>query len=86
MAIVPCDVQYILFFFLVHCSLYLLCPRDFLGNNTGVGCHALLQEIFLTQGSNVDLLYVLHWQLDSLPLSHPQVFTFIAHTKVCSLP
>ena len=24
--------------------------------NTGVGCHALLQRIFLTQGSNVDLL------------------------------
>jgi len=22
------------------------------GKNTGVGCHALLQEIFLTQGSN----------------------------------
>ena len=27
----------------------LLCPWDSLGNNTGVGCHALLQEIFLTR-------------------------------------
>ena len=26
------------------------------GKNTGVGCHALLQEIFPTQGSNSDLL------------------------------
>jgi len=25
---------------------------DFLGKITGVGCHFLLQEIFLTQGSN----------------------------------
>ena len=33
----------------------------------GVGCHFLLQEIFLTQGSNPHLL---HWQADSLPLSH----------------
>ena len=29
----------------------LLCQWDFPGKNTGVGCHALLQEIFLTQGS-----------------------------------
>ena len=28
----------------------LLCPWDFPGKNTGVGCHFLLQEIFLTQG------------------------------------
>ena len=30
----------------------LLCPWDFPGNNTGVGCHFLLQGIFPTQGSN----------------------------------
>ena len=29
----------------------LLCPWDFPGNNTGVGCHFLLQRIFLIQGS-----------------------------------
>ena len=27
------------------------------GKNTGVGCHALLQGIFLTQGSNLGLLH-----------------------------
>ena len=35
----------------------LLCPWDFLGKNTGVGCHFLLQGIFLTQGSNPGLLH-----------------------------
>ena len=30
----------------------LLCPWDSPDKNTGVGCHALLQGIFLTQGSN----------------------------------
>ena len=30
----------------------LLCPWDFPGKNTGVGCHFLLQGIFPTQGSN----------------------------------
>ena len=30
-----------------------LCPRNSPGKNTGVGCHALLQGIFLTQGSNI---------------------------------
>ena len=28
--------------------------------NTGVGCHTFLQEIFLTQGLNPSLLYLLH--------------------------
>ena len=44
----------------------LLCPWDSPGKTTSVGCHFLLQGIFLTQGSNPHLL---HWQLDSLPLS-----------------
>ena len=46
----------------------LLCPRDSPGKNPGVGCHALLQGIFPTQGPNQRLL---HWQKDSLPLAPP---------------
>ena len=38
----------------------LLYPWDFPIKNIGVGCHFLLQESFLTQGSNL--------QADSLPL------------------
>ena len=34
----------------------LLCPWDSLGKNTGEGCHALLQGIFPTQGSNLCLM------------------------------
>ena len=45
----------------------LLCPLDFPGKNTGLVCHFLFQQIFPTQGSNPHLL---HWQVDSLPLSH----------------
>jgi len=30
-------------------------PWDFSGKNTGVGCHFLLQEIFLTEGLNPGL-------------------------------
>ena len=44
--------------------------RDSPGKDTGVGCHFLLQGTFLTQGSNPHLLCLLHWQADSLPLSH----------------
>ena len=33
-----------------------LCPWDSRGKNTGVGCHALLQGIFLTQWSSPRLL------------------------------
>ena len=48
----------------------LLCPWDFPGKNTGVGCHFLLQGIFPTQRWNLTLLWLLHWQADSLPLCH----------------
>ena len=32
--------------------------------------HFLLQEVFPTQGSNLCLLHLLHWQADSFPLRH----------------
>ena len=48
----------------------LLCPWDFPGKNTRVGCHFLLQRIFPTQGLNLLLLILLHWQVGSLPLCH----------------
>ena len=38
-------------------------PRDSPGKNAGVGCHALLQGIFLTQELNLHLLYLFHWVL-----------------------
>ena len=49
----------------------LLCPWDSPGKNTGVGCLALLQGIFWTQGSNQHLLCLLHWQVGSLSLVPP---------------
>ena len=46
-----------------HCTNQILegprrlpCPWDFPSKNTGVGCHFLLQGIFPTQGSNLNLL------------------------------
>ena len=42
----------------------------FPSKNTEVDCHFLLYRIFPTQGSNLGLLHLLHWQVDSLPLSH----------------
>ena len=48
----------------------LLCPWNIPGKNTRVGWHFLFQGIFLTQGSNLCPLNLLHWQAYSLPLSH----------------
>ena len=42
----------------------LLCPWDSPGKNTGVDCHALLQQVFPTQGLNLHLLVLLHWQVE----------------------
>ena len=36
-----------------------------------MGCHALLQGIFPTQGSDPELLGLLPWQAGSLPLTPP---------------
>ena len=60
--------------FATLCTLWparLLCPRDSSGKNTGVGCHALLQRIFLTQGSSPHFLYLLHCQAGCFPLVLP---------------
>ena len=47
-----------------------LCPQDSPGKNTGVGCHSLLWGTFPTQGSNPDLLCLLHCRQILYPLSH----------------
>ena len=45
-----------------------LCPWNYPGKNTGGGYHFLLQGIFLTQGSNPDLLHYTPIFLPSKPL------------------
>ena len=43
--------------------------------NIGVGCHFLLQGIFLIQGLKMHLLLIgmsPHWHADPLPLHHPE--------------
>ena len=57
---------------LQHYGLYptrLLCPWDSADKNTGVGCHALFQEIFPTQGLSLCLSCLLHGQEGSSPLT-----------------
>ena len=56
------------------------------GKNSGVGCHAVLQEIFPTQGWNPHLLYFLHWQAGSLPLAPPgKPETPLGNLRFCAL-
>ena len=47
----------------------LLCPWGSPSRNAGVGCQFLLQGIFSTQGLSLSLLCLLHWQVDSSPLT-----------------
>ena len=56
----PCDPM--------DCSPPAPLSMEFPSKNTGLGCQFLLQGIFPTQGSNLYLLSLLHWQADSLPL------------------
>ena len=77
----PCNIYYL--HAQVLSCVWLFCdPMDcgwpdsfvhgiFPGKNIGMGCHFLLQGTFLTQGSNVYLLHLLHWQADSLPAEPP---------------
>ena len=55
----------------------ILCPWDSPGKNTGVGCHALLQGIFPTQGLNPCLMFP---ALAGFPLSGPvEKSTVVSH-------
>ena len=63
----------------------LLCPWDFPGKNTSVDYHFLLQGIFLTQGFNLCLLHLLHWQADSLPLCHLGSLPCLGLCDLCTL-
>ena len=60
----------------------LLCPWDFPGKNTIMGCHFLFQEIFPTQGLSPYLLCLLHCRWILYSLSHwGSPVGFRAHTK-----
>ena len=55
-------------------------PWDSPGKSTVVCCHPLLQGIFPTQGLNLRLLCLLHWQGGSLPVAPFQML--ISHRCV----
>ena len=57
----------VIYLFATPWTVAYLRPWDSPGKNAGVGCHALFQGIFLTQGWK---LYLLHWHADSLPTGH----------------
>ena len=60
-----------------------LCPWNFPGENTGVGCHFIHQGVFLTQGLNLHLLPLVHWPVSSSPLMPPLYLT--NNDCVCSV-
>ena len=61
----------------------LLCPWDFPGTDTKVGCHFLLQGILPTQGSNPGLLhcrqilYRLSYKGSYLSYIHTYIYTYV---------
>ena len=61
----------------------LFCPWNSPGKNTGVGCHSLLQGVFLTQGSNLGLLHcrqtLYHWATRKAPESKTNCQFFSGH-------
>ena len=54
--------------FATQWTITLLCPWNFPGKNTGVGCHFLFQGLFPTQRLK---LHLLHCQVYFLSLYHP---------------
>ena len=53
-----------------------------------MGCHFLLQGIFLTQELNLPLLCLLYWQADSLPLHHLgfNSVRWLSHVRLFATP
>ena len=76
--------------FVTPCTARFLCPWNFPGKNTGVGCHFFLQGVFLTQESNLCLLCLLlcrwilyYWATREAPNLHFRVSFF---NSVSSVP
>ena len=85
---------------LYHSFVYLLnhfqlfcdpvgCPWDFPGKNTGVGCHFLLQGVFLIQGSNpishVSCIGCRFFSAEPHNIT-PSFYLFIFNPKECYVP
>ena len=69
----------------------LLCPWDSTGKKNRVGCHALLQRIFLTQGWNLCLQWLLLCRWILYPLSHLLLLLLLllshfSHVRLCVTP
>ena len=62
-----------------------ICPWDFPGKHTGVGCHILFQ-IFPTQGLNLHLLHLLHWQAGSSSLVPPGKPVIVVYSYIYLYP
>ena len=62
------------------------CPWEFPGKSTGVGCHALLQEIFPTQGSNLCLPVSSALWANSLPTEPPGLREFEVNVLAREVP
>ena len=71
---------------LILCDLIDVCPWDSPGKNSGVGCHSLLQAIFLTQGSKPGSPALQADSLPSKPPGKPEVLSITAlkHLPICS--
>ena len=54
------------------------------GKNTGVGCHAFLQGIFLTQGSNLGLMHCRKILYHLSHQSYPEIFCWLAAEQICN--
>ena len=59
----------------------LLCPWDSPGKNTGVGCHFLLQGVFLRQGLNLVLLHYRQILYSLTQIFHRQQFFIELYTN-----
>ena len=71
---------------LCHQLARLFCPWDSLGKSTAVGCYAVLQVIFLTQGSNLHLLRLTcigRWVLNHQGCIHR---SFLCSVNICEMP
>ena len=59
----------------------LLCPWEFPGKNTGMGCHFLLQIIFLTKSSNPGCLHYRFFTPESPGKPHTYIYLTKKHSN-----
>ena len=75
------SLSHIRLFMTLYDPARVLIPWDFPGKNNGIGCHFLLQRIFLSPALQADSLLLSQWGIQLHSITYAYVYNFDKQAK-----